>query len=115
MQKSLETILKEIKILEELKELGFKYRQIDEIKDIDSIYSNDVLQEYVHDYIDIKEINGLIRTKLEEANSELKSLDGPIIINETVKVSLRNTKMEHYSGYCGVQGYTFIDTDNKGE
>ena len=83
--------------------MGFKYRLIKDEEDIDD---DEDLSKFVHDYIDIGEINGLIRTKLEEADSELKSYEGPVIL-EPVEVSLRNTKMAHYDGYCGAQGYIF--------
>lgn len=109
MKKSLEKICKEIEVLEKLKEWGFKYRQTKDIEDIDD---DEDLSQFIHNYIDIGEINGLIRTKLEEADSELKSYDGPVIL-EPLEVSLRNTKMKHYSGYCGSQGYTFDNDDKK--
>ena len=112
MKKSLEKICKEIEVLEKLKEWGFKYRLTEDI--YDDIGDDEDLSKFIHDYIDIGEINGLIRTKLEEADSELKSYEGPVIL-EPVEVSLRNTKMAHYSGYLGAEGYTFDNDDDKKE
>ena len=111
MKKTLKKICKEIEVLEKLKEWGFKYRLIKDEEDIDD---DEDLSKFVHDYIDIGEINGLIRTKLEEADSELKSYEGPVIL-EPVEVSLRNTIMAHYSGYLGVEGYKFKNDDDKKE
>jgi len=114
MKKSLEKICKEIEVLEKLKEWGFKYRQTKDIKDIEDIDDDEDLSQFIHDYIDIGEINGLIRTKLEEADSELKSYEGPVIL-EPLEISLRNTKMAHYSGYLGAEGYIFDDKNEEGE